>query len=325
MQKSRYLVLFYFFLLAAPGLLSAKSYMRQKAYNLNALWQVNVLRHTNTGNVHLGREGWLFYFNKSDGTALEDFWGVSSPSTLQESAQRIRQFVKAPYGFKARYLFVIAPNKETLYPEFTNYLFADYRFSENKYLERIPAATKDLDAHVLSLYGPLLHAKGKHQLYNATDTHWNDWGAYVAHLAILKSVNNLLGTQTVPLPSREDVLTVPNPHDIFLMLNGLEKIIGFNEVPQPHRKVNLPGACCQTAIISDGNYVVYENPSAQKVIWVVGDSFSDKLQFFLAPYYRKIVFMRFFEAQKYLPRAFKDSGPPDLIIDQRAERYLTRQ
>ncbi len=320
----KFLVFIYFFLIAAPGVFSVKGYLREQAYNLNALWQVNVLHHTNTGNVHLGRDGWLFYFNKSDGTAWEDFWGVSFPVTIQESAQRIRQFVKAPYGFAAKYLLVIAPNKETVYLEFTNYLFADYRPAENKYLQQILAAAKELEPHVLSLYEPLLRAKGERQLYHATDTHWNDWGAYTAHLAILKAVDNLLATQTVPLPPREEVLARQNPHDIFLMLNGLDKIIGFEEVSRPHLKVNLQGACCQIPVISDGNYVVYENHSAQKVIWVVRDSFSDKLQFYLAPYFRKIVYMRFFDTQKYLPRAFRDSGAPDLIIDQRAERYLTR-
>lgn len=324
MHKFRYLVLLYFFLLAAPGLFAAKSYLRKHAYNLNALWQVKVLRHTNTGNVHLGREGWLFYFNKSDGTALEDFWGSSSPNVIKDNVQRIRQNVKAPYGFKAKYLLVIAPNKETIYPEFTNYLFSDYRTTEKKYLTQISAAVKDLEPHVLALHGELSKAKSAHQLYHATDTHWNDWGAYVAHLAILKSIDTLLAVETIPLLSKEDILAEQNPNDIFLMLNGLDVIIDVKDIAAQRVKVSLQGACCQTPTVSDGNYVIYENPLAQKVIWVVGDSFSDKLQFYLAPYFRKIVFMRFFESQKSIPRALIDTGTPDLIIDERAERYLTR-
>ncbi len=165
-------------------------------------------------------------------------------------------------------------------------------------------------------------AKEKYPTYRTTDTHWIDWGVYNAHLAILDSVNNLLKTQIDPKKAKIQLVDNANKNEFSDMFNGLDEWIHYQDPEKNYLRVDLEGACCLTPIISDGTYLVFENPQAQKTAWIVGDSFSIALQKYMPTYFRKTVFMHFVDSKKNIPRALKDSGKPDIIIDERAERYV---
>lgn len=340
MEKSKRASLFYISFLVLPILVGAASYfshkenlrfkdylklkypVRQWAYNFNARLQVKWLGHTNTGNLHLGQWPWVFYITQSDGTSSDDFWGISKSDLQRDWLAYLRPTFEKPYGFDAKYLLVLPPNKESVYPEKTRYSFTDYRATNRKNYFKVLESARSLNSNaVVPLIDTLTEGKKDFPTYFSGDTHWNEWGAYLAHLDILKAASTVMGEKIEPLSIQPPAVENAKSADIQELFRGTEKVISYLLDPGSAVRVRFT-ECCHEPIVEDGNYVVFSNPKAKNVVWLLGDSFSMALKSFLAPYFKKVIFMRYLDDKKMIPRALADGGRPDLIIEERVERYL---
>ncbi len=298
--------------------------VRKIARHGNSFFQVQILGQKNVGNIHLGKNNWLFYLPEDEDNAKNDFFGISNQKAIDYWVSHIPLSIKKPYGFDAKYLLVIIPNKETLYPELTNHLFLNYRKTESKNIKQILALLKPEDAsHVLFLEDLALGEPPGRYTFHKADTHWNSWGAHSGHLRILRAVNELLSVNIQPLPAMVTTTAQGPPSDIFRMFSGLDEWVGYKlEKTNQMQEIRLAETCCKEPLIQETDYSVYENPAATQVIWVISDSFREGLKPFLPPYFRKTIFINFSNSKTLIPRALKDSGAPDLIIDERVERHI---
>ncbi len=145
-----------------------------------------------------GEPGWYFYLGD---WALHDFMRQPeiNDAALVASWENLiahRQAKLKKLG--AEYLVAIAPNKESLYPE---YLPERIRERAGTPILAVMAARMQgspLSDHFINLQEPLSQAKSKELLYYQTDSHWNSRGAYVAYRAILTRMQ-LWYPQIVPL------------------------------------------------------------------------------------------------------------------------------
>jgi hypothetical protein len=135
----------------------------------------------------VGRNGYLFYA----GEQSVDYFRHIKPFTPEELVHW-REDLEARRAWLAergiRYLVVVAPNKETIYPEFMPEALKPVR-SES----RLDQLLADLRVHhsqvqVVDLREPLRQAKRSERVYHKTDTHWNDAGALIASSEILSRV-----------------------------------------------------------------------------------------------------------------------------------------
>lgn len=133
-----------------------------------------------------GREGWLYFIAEDQ---LQDYQGktVLSEEKLTawiNAARNKHEWLKAK-GIK--YLLVIAPNKQSIYPEFmptaVSQLNGTSRFQQLR--QRLQSQPLDF---LVDLQTPMLAAKPQHQLFHKADTHWNHRGAFVGYLAIIRSL-----------------------------------------------------------------------------------------------------------------------------------------
>ena len=156
---------------------------RGRLVRWQAAFRLLVLRVSPSPTVLRGKDGWLFY--RDDG-ALEDYLNQSplSPEDLDEWAatlQHTRDWL-AQRGIT--YLFVIAPDKHQVYPE-----FMPETIQRTAATSRTAQLVAHLRAHttvpVLDLLPAMLAAKQEARIYHRTDSHWNDLGAFVAAQAIL--------------------------------------------------------------------------------------------------------------------------------------------
>jgi hypothetical protein len=137
-------------------------------------------------NVLIGKNNWLFF---TESNLIDDFVGAD-PFTNEEletwrlNLENKRDWL-ATQG--VRYLFVVAPNKQTIYPEYLpDYLYKDRGQSR---LQQLMAYLKThSDVSILDLSGAMTEEKKRHRIYHVTDTHWNDRGAYVAYRAIMDRI-----------------------------------------------------------------------------------------------------------------------------------------
>ena len=137
-------------------------------------------------DVLIGKNNWLFF---TEANLIDDFVGADPFTQGELETWRLNLEHKRDWLAKhgIRYLFVVAPNKQTIYPEYLpDYLQKDRGQSR---LQQLVAYLKThSDLSILDLSAVLAEEKKRHRIYHVTDTHWNDRGAYAAYRAIMDRV-----------------------------------------------------------------------------------------------------------------------------------------
>ena len=139
------------------------------------------LLHTSVQEqVILGNEDWLFYDSPKD-----DFMGIcEDEERIAYGASNLALMEEYVHGLGAEFTFVIAPNKNSLYPQY----MPDYLPQGNT--SNAVLLTEQLDALDVSdtdLFTAF--SKQTEVLYFRTDSHWNGRGAALAADAILETLH----------------------------------------------------------------------------------------------------------------------------------------
>ena len=137
-----------------------------------------LLNDYNGDSAIIGRNGTLLYSETAD-----DYIGVN---TL--SAERISSAAEFLAGLQAQYaesgakmIFIIAPNKASVYPEFMpSYV---YTVEGVRNIDLLQAALAERGVCHIDARGILTDAKREHAVYYLTDSHWNNYGATLVYNA----------------------------------------------------------------------------------------------------------------------------------------------
>ena len=150
-----------------------------------ALYRFHFFSGSISSDVMIGKENWLFA-NRSN--TLDAYRGYEWFS--QNDLIKIKKFLEKKKSLLAQrgidYLYVIAPNKHSIYPE---YFPASFIAHGENYVDTFVKYMRDnSDVDILDLRHSLISNKNKGQLYYRTDTHWNSLGAYYAYREIIKKL-----------------------------------------------------------------------------------------------------------------------------------------
>ena len=145
--------------------------------------------------VLAGRDGWLYYLAESmiDNRLGNTRFTLPQLTAWQVLLEKRRDWLAAQ-GIK--YLFVIAPNKESVYTEF----LPDWlqRSSGTKLDQFVDYMRLHSTVEILDLRPALREARKLSPVYYQTDTHWNLMGALAADDAIaLKMSNQIPGLKLI--------------------------------------------------------------------------------------------------------------------------------
>lgn len=151
-------------------------FCRTQMVKLRNLVRYNCWRVSDAPNILVGKNDWLFFLGETGNilTAKE------APYTQEELDQWRSALSERSAYFKSRgikYLFVVAPNKQSIYPEYFPLFSANHSRLDQltDYLKAYP------DVPFVNLKKPLLSKKAEGKsLYFKTDTHWNEFGAFIA-------------------------------------------------------------------------------------------------------------------------------------------------
>lgn len=329
------LVLFFPFLMCIFLFLTEKEKIRFKDYYkykfplktwgnfLNSYAQINFFKKTNIGNIHIGKSGWVFYMSPTDGSSVDDFFAKPFPDLMDRWDRYFSQTVIKPFGFSAKYLFLSPPNKQTLYPEMTSYMFTSLiTRDKGNYSQLHKLMGSKYRDNFVPLFQELVEGKSQGEVYHSGDTHWTDWGAYISHQSLIKASARSLATEFKVVPYKSIERSGEAHADILKMFNGVDHFIGYSSNPGVNTEVVLERLCCQTPIVSQSDYILYQNNQGQKIVWFLGDSFSDRLKKYLPLYFSKVAFVRFGPHLSKTLKELVQHGSPDLIIEEHVERYL---
>ena len=127
-----------------------------------------------------GRHGWLFYTDAEDGDNLADFnkKNLLDSTQLEQLKKNILSAVAWCDSNSLKHLFIICPNKHSVYPE--NYPYS--RPAGKTRLFQIDSVFRSLGVAYVCPLDTLISLKNSEKLplYYETDTHWNPLGAYYA-------------------------------------------------------------------------------------------------------------------------------------------------
>ncbi|MBP7777618.1 MAG: hypothetical protein KA371_10850 [Acidobacteria bacterium] len=291
-------------------------------------WQA-ALRYTLFGvspltTVLRGRDGWWFYAD--DGaiedatratpfTAVElDEWGT----TLQRTADWL-----AAQGIA--YVFVLAPDKHTIYPEFlplSMRLDADRVSRADQLVGMLRARTT---VPVVDLRQTLVEAKAEGRTYHRTDTHWNDPGAAAAYRQIIAAVRAQVPAVPVAEPDAAFRLV---PRDVPGMdlaeMAGLTRLTTETDlalVPRRPRVARVVEPAHTDPGFATARLVtVVDDPALPRAL-VYRDSFGSALVPFLAEHFSRAVFLWEYDV---MPSTVRQERPQVVIQEWAGRRLFTR-
>ena len=278
--------------------------------------------------VIIGRQGWLFLARGGATDNEIDYYRNLTPFTRQE-LEAFKNTLEERRDWLARrgirYLFMPAPGKSTIYPEFLPRAFNQLH-ARSRLDQLVDYLSRHSSLRLLDLRPALLREKRHARIYHKTDTHWNDLGGYFACREMIGRLREYF-PQMKPMPLDSFVVTQASTPggDLAVMLSlqrdrfremrvTVTPKVPFHArpaAPTPGFKPWAPWVRVQASESPGG-----EIPAAV----MVRDSFAQQLHPYLSEHFRRIVYIWDWELRFYIPVIEKEK--PWIVIDEMAERSL---
>jgi len=268
--------------------------------------------------VLVGDNGWLVYTAEKD---IEDYQHLNR-FTEEELAQFQQNFdtLTAKYAKRGiTLLVVVVPNKNTIYPEYVPRQIPVIG-SESRLEQLISYLQAHGRAQILDLRSALLDAKVERQVYYAEDTHWNDYGGYIAYSAIISKLQETFPDLRLhPISDFKIVEREPEPLDLANNIGATlltESRVDF--VPQydqhtSYKSINLGGRKLMFSYNPDKSLpdlVLYYDSFFFPVIPMLGEHFHQG------------VLVQNYTGGGLWNLSWVDERKPDVVIIEFNERYL---
>lgn len=220
----------------------------------------------------------------------------------------------------ARYIFVIAPNSQTIYPEFLpdSMQGVTDRTRADDLIEHLRKTT---DIEVIDLRQAVMAAKRANpdeRLFMRTDTHWNDLGSFRAYEYLAQRLKvHYPAMEPLKLEQFDVVRTTTNGGDLAGLLGGRDLFLEdrIDLVPRPPFQLRVAR---DRHMESKINAFAPEPDNIRLVMF--RDSFAEAIMSYLAEHCSKSFFQWTdrFEEEAILREK------PNLVITQMVERLLWR-
>ena len=299
---------------------------RKRLIRLHHKWKRDIFKESSFSDVIVGRDGWLFY---GGGRMIDNHRGTSLFTTnelraWQELLESRRDWL-AKRGI--RYLFVVAPNKESIYPE----QLPEWLVTPGP-IRKLDQFTAHMRAHstveVLDLRPALIEAKGAGRAYLLTDSHWNALGAFAGYQAIMRAVGRQLpGVEPLPLESFEQTPGDGDGGDLANML-GQERTMKERGIIRL-----VPTPPLQFVEVQDDNAIDpklftrerrprhTERSGQRHRIVLFRDSFASALQKYLGFHFARALYIW----QQHWNASAIERERPGIVVDEMLERYFNER
>ena len=271
---------------------------RQELITLNAKIEAAIFGESAEDDVILGKDGWLFY--KS---TLDDYQGQNllTDREIWSAAHCLALIQEYAEEQNVSFLFAVAPNKNTLYPQYmpSRYLRSEAPGNAERLYEALREAgvkTADLEAAFLTEDGVL---------YHRLDSHWNNLGAALAHDAILDALGN--GAARLYQPDQYNTAQ-DHEADLYQMLYpaGGEKDVQFYRAQGWSFTYDRPIRSAEDQLINTS----CDGQSGKLLMF--RDSFGNALHSFMAESFGAACFSR---AMPYDLSLLESEGADTLVIE----------
>ncbi len=252
--------------------------------------------------VVVGEKGWLFY---GDEPTISDYRGLLSYSEaeLVQIQQRLDRDTATLRNQGIKFLIVVCPNKDTIYPE-----FMPDNITRVKESRRLDQLKKYLQASLsqVSLVDPrdsLMKAKALYPVYDKLGTHFNFLGGLVTYNQIMRELSTDF-PQISPLTIDDyqvSVRTIKGESGDLTYFSAIVGILPEVQVSLLAREKPLPQKKISKLLIFHDSFIVYLRP------YLIHD-------------FEQIVYV--YHEDAYIRYAAIEKEKPDVVIFEIAERNL---
>lgn len=280
--------------------------LRNELVKLNSNIKYHIFGKSANPNVVIGKNGWQFY---SAEKSIEDYQGLVrfSDAELEKITSNLEKAKNAAEGVGAEFIFMVGPNKQTIYPEYIPNKYVRFK-NETRYDQLLDYLRAHSKIKFVDVRDTLIQSKVDFQTYYATDTHWNDFGGYLAYQKLLNSLSNYHPH------SREDfnisTVTYRMQLDLAIMLSMKLDDTLVSLVPKFKRT---------SKVIKSDNYLTsYVNESESRQLLMYRDSFGAAMIPYLADHFKNSTFLTDYKVSQ--SRITEEK--PSVVVLEIVERNL---
>ena len=286
--------------------------------------------------VIVGKDGWFFYtgFNEngkpSDGNPVGDYQ-KNDPFTENELSLWKKDLEMKYYGLKAEgidYVFIIAPNKSTIYGEYMPPRFkvtgSFSRYDQLiEYMKNSPVPIIDLRPTLFSNKDPK-----RYPLYDEEGTHWNAYGANFAQYEIAFQLSKIYpeikpikyGFNEFELKENRADMGLVNLLNLKQNWDSKSPALKNENIEFTQNKIDHK-AYFRSERTDGFFYTKRDSYFSDKNVLVFRDSFFQQLQPYFSMYFKKVTYIWSVAELNLLESAVNDI-PCNLVVEERVERYL---
>ncbi len=265
-----------------------------------------------------GRDGWLF-LGGDERTYLTDRVNPTDAALAHAAdVYAARAAWSAQHG--VHYVFVMAPNKSTIYPQ---YLPAAIARVTPTPADRLIPLLRARGVPTVDVRAVLIDASRHGDVYSKGDTHWNEPGAYIAYRAILAALRDAGVRDTI---ARATMHTHTGPAEGDLLgMSGVGNFVTnawiYEDYPHRAHRITPPAFPNDPdAAAFNVTATAVDDPKLPTAV-MFGDSFAQALVPFLAEDFRRMVHLDHKAALQF-DRRIVTAERPTVVIDEQVERSL---
>lgn len=268
--------------------------------------------------VLVGNNGWLIYTAEGD----LDLYEKNTLFTDEQLAQFQLNLDALSTNYAERgiaLVVVVVPSKNTIYPE-----RVPAQIPQLGTESKLDQVAEYLSAHgetqILDLRPALLQAKTEREIYLATDTHWNDYGAYLAYSLLMERLGETYPNLSPrPLSDFAEQILEPEPLDLANVIGATSltesklRLAPTFDLATSYKTVNLGG---RKLLFS------YNPDAALPNLVIYHDSYFFNVNPMLGEHFHRGIFIQNFSGGGLWNLSWVDEQEPDVVIIEFAERYL---
>ena len=277
---------------------------RNELVTANALVNGKIFQVSTASGVIQGTDGWLYYKD-----SLDDYLGINQLSDrgLFNVAHTLSMMQKNFTARGKKFLFTVAPNKNSLYGEHMPY-YDSLKVAEVNNLARLTPILKKEGVNYTDLKS-LFEAQDE-VLYHERDSHWNNKGAALAADAIMTDLVKMHDSY------KDEAYEVRTDH-----IGDLDKML-YPKALTPEDEVYYDKTTTFAYVGEvESNFdpkITTVNPVKEGSLVMYRDSFGNTLLPFFADAYANAYFSRGVPYQL----SDVDTQNADTVVVERAERFL---
>ena len=283
--------------------------------------RVNLFDQRYFGEVVITDHGWLFY-NQPVMSDDCQRTAVFSQAELNQIQSALLRAVGAAEENGIVINYLIAPNKCTIYPEYSAGVFPVLgEITRVDQLREQLAGQEQIS--LIDLRAAMQSFKDGELVYYPDDTHWNDLGMFLMHSTIIEALLPDLPAEAYVGADEFSRKTISRVGDLSLLL-GLDR---FQSITTKW----LPDVAGQTIEKPASGIVVVENPNAKtdQTILISHDSFfqQEMIWVLFSEYFSRAVFLNDnrgyeWDSNPAVIQSWIDEWNPDVILVEKNERNI---